>query len=431
MSGAIRRAIGPPRDRVFKILADLTQKDINPKIDPGKDRLENIDELEAILSDIEYESTRLESSVTSLNALQDKWLNYMLTLSIAAERKEEERIYDETSSKKDNFVTAIAQGTEALDVLRAKKREAEKLKQTLSHREPPLAEHTSAQAPPAPAAQAPPAPAAQLPKISLKEFNGDLQNWSQFWQSFTATIDKTSMDPVLKLTYLVNLLTGKAADEIRGYQLTAENYSIVVDQLKKRYGDDRSLINSLYAELRNLPVSGNKTAELRNTLQSIERICRQLEAKGEQLTHSQTAMLIQSKFTYTVLAEINRGRDPLEVWDVVELRKRLDTFVSSRETLSEICEKNSPTSKHEQQSSGQSEKIKNLQTKARNRKSRATARSPRVRRVRRSQPTLKTAARSKNARSAARITGRRGARNTPHKRNVMTASSRENCATNV
>ncbi len=73
MSGAIRRAIGPPRDRVFKILADLTQKDIDPQIDPRKGRLEDIDELEAILSDIEYESTRLESSVMSLNALHDKW----------------------------------------------------------------------------------------------------------------------------------------------------------------------------------------------------------------------------------------------------------------------------------------------------------------------------------------------------------------------
>ena len=50
---------------------------------------------------------------------------------------------------------------------------------------------------------------AKLPKLVISKFNGDLQGWQRFWGQFTETIDKTTMPPITKFTYLCELLDPK------------------------------------------------------------------------------------------------------------------------------------------------------------------------------------------------------------------------------
>ena len=46
---------------------------------------------------------------------------------------------------------------------------------------------------------------AKLPKLVITKFNGTCQDWPRFWEKFKETVDKTSVESVIKLTYLREL----------------------------------------------------------------------------------------------------------------------------------------------------------------------------------------------------------------------------------
>jgi len=48
------------------------------------------------------------------------------------------------------------------------------------------------------------------------------------------------------MNYLKTKLTGEALDSIAGYQLSNDNYKLVVDVLKKRFGNTQSIIDAHY-----------------------------------------------------------------------------------------------------------------------------------------------------------------------------------------
>ena len=54
------------------------------------------------------------------------------------------------------------------------------------------------------------------------------------------------------MTYLQNLVDGKASDIIYGIKLSNENYKIALDLLKERYDDKQLLIHSHMQKLLNL-----------------------------------------------------------------------------------------------------------------------------------------------------------------------------------
>ena len=80
-------------------------------------------------------------------------------------------------------------------------------------------------------------PKAKLPKLEVKKFNGRLQDWQEFWDSFQSSIDKNeSLSAVDKFAYLRSLVQEPARSTIAGFALTSANYEAAVQALKKRYG---------------------------------------------------------------------------------------------------------------------------------------------------------------------------------------------------
>ena len=78
----------------------------------------------------------------------------------------------------------------------------------------------------------------RLPKLEIPPFNGDKLKWSEFWDSFNALVHKnTSISDIVKLNYLMSKLTGEARQAVSGILHSNENYSLVVELLKERYGD--------------------------------------------------------------------------------------------------------------------------------------------------------------------------------------------------
>ena len=97
---------------------------------------------------------------------------------------------------------------------------------------------------------------AKLPKLEVKRFNGRLQDWQEFWDSFQSSIDgNDNLSAVDKFSYLKSLVQEPARSTIAGFALTTVNYEAAVQALKKRYGKDIAIQRAHVNDLLNmLPV---------------------------------------------------------------------------------------------------------------------------------------------------------------------------------
>ena len=117
----------------------------------------------------------------------------------------------------------------------------------------------------------------RLPKLEIPSFNGDKLKWTEFWDAFEASIHKnTNISAIEKLNYLMSKLSGEAKQSVSGIHLSNENYAVVVDLLKERYGDQQTVVNSHYVELINLKSVPNTSKGLRSLNDQIEKHLRSL-----------------------------------------------------------------------------------------------------------------------------------------------------------
>jgi hypothetical protein len=73
---------------------------------------------------------------------------------------------------------------------------------------------------------------------------------------------------------------------LEGYTLTDENYTNAWEALENRYGDNRRRSTELQQEFMRLPPAQNNSQSLRNLLESVERISRQLNNLGVDVDES-------------------------------------------------------------------------------------------------------------------------------------------------
>lgn len=71
------------------------------------------------------------------------------------------------------------------------------------------------------------------PQRDIKAFSGGVLRWQEFWDAFEASVHKANYADVDKFNYLKLKLEGEALEAISGYQLSNENYPVVIDLLKK------------------------------------------------------------------------------------------------------------------------------------------------------------------------------------------------------
>lgn len=85
----------------------------------------------------------------------------------------------------------------------------------------------------------------KLARIELPEFSGDIKSWPLFYSTFKTMVhNNPELDDSDKLHYLTCKLKGKAQAIFTGISPCAENYTIILEALIKRYEDKRLLANS-------------------------------------------------------------------------------------------------------------------------------------------------------------------------------------------
>ena len=119
----------------------------------------------------------------------------------------------------------------------------------------------------------------KLPVIKLPEFDGTYSKWTEFIDYFKCMIDRrTDLEPVQKFTYLKGALKGEPAQVINGLSLTNQNYAIALDILKKRYANNKLIIEAHLDKLLNLPrVTTRCSSGIRKLVTAVQENLQALE----------------------------------------------------------------------------------------------------------------------------------------------------------
>ena len=166
---------------------------------------------------------------------------------------------------------------------------------------------------------------AKLPKLEVKRFNGRLQDWQEFWDSFQSSIDRNeNLSAVDKFSYLKSLVQEPARSTIAGFALTAVNYEAAVQALKKRYGKEIAIQRAHVNDLLHLPpvYSERDIPRLRKLFDECESHFRGLNALGvEESTYSTVVVpAIMQKLPENFRLMITRGQEFL-TWTMERMLK--------------------------------------------------------------------------------------------------------------
>ena len=126
------------------------------------------------------------------------------------------------------------------------------------------------------------------------------------------------------MNYLKSKLKGEALNAISGYQLCSNNYEVVVDVLKRRFGNPPVIIDAHYRSLSHIPVATNQPGSLRQTYDAMECSLCSLEALGENVDHRHFVALISEKLPQKVLYQLYMLKPDGEEWTAPKLRQLLE-----------------------------------------------------------------------------------------------------------
>ncbi|XP_055623126.1 uncharacterized protein LOC129766576 [Toxorhynchites rutilus septentrionalis] len=134
----------------------------------------------------------------------------------------------------------------------------------------------------------------KLPTISLPQFDGDLNEWLTFHDSFNSLIHSSAEIPtVQKFQYLRSVLKGDALKLIESLTITANNYGVAWEALLNRYSNPYLLkkkhLQALIVQPRTQPKSAST---LRVVLEEFQRHVKILQQLGEPTTQW-SSLLVQ------------------------------------------------------------------------------------------------------------------------------------------
>uniref|UniRef100_A0A914NMC5 CCHC-type domain-containing protein n=1 Tax=Meloidogyne incognita TaxID=6306 RepID=A0A914NMC5_MELIC len=187
----------------------------------------------------------------------------------------------------------------------------------------------------------------QRPPIQLRRFDGRIENWCAFWETYRVLIhEESTLGHVEKFNILESILDNEAKDLIEGLQMTNEGYNTAIDLLLSRFGNDKKLIRSLNHELLNLPTSETFEEDERLHLK-IEKFCRQLKSLKQNIDDAPYFMTLEGKVSSKVLGKYLTIKDAedRDDWNTAKFRNALGRAIDQIRNKLEIKQKPNPVFK--------------------------------------------------------------------------------------
>ncbi len=93
----------------------------------------------------------------------------------------------------------------------------------------------------------PPPPTNPYIQWTPMKFNGDRAQFPAFWESFTESIDRTTLSKAIKVKCLTDCLEGQAKELAEGVAKTGENYSEIKAIIQNKYRDVQKLLTTYFS----------------------------------------------------------------------------------------------------------------------------------------------------------------------------------------
>ncbi|XP_068987504.1 uncharacterized protein [Bombus flavifrons] len=125
-----------------------------------------------------------------------------------------------------------------------------------------------------------------LPEVRLPQFDGALENWTYFYDTFLSTVDRNeNLTNVQRFQHLRSSVTGRAARSIQSLELTEANYPIALNTLKEKFNCALRICMRHWELLRSYPEIKRETPEaIEDLLETVSVNLKALEKLGQPVT---------------------------------------------------------------------------------------------------------------------------------------------------
>ncbi|XP_067216970.1 uncharacterized protein [Linepithema humile] len=171
----------------------------------------------------------------------------------------------------------------------------------------------------------------RLPKIELPSFTGNSEDWYTFYDSFEKLINSNPhLSEIQKFHYLRSSLKGEAAEVIKAFEITTENYKEAWELLIERYDNRRRIVQGHIKSLFDLPVMSKENhSQLRVLLDGVCKHLRALRAL-ERLVEKWDDLII-----YLVTSKLDAATK--KEWEISRSDSSIPTFKQLKDFLLQRC----------------------------------------------------------------------------------------------
>ena len=175
----------------------------------------------------------------------------------------------------------------------------------------------------------------KLPKLDVPTFDGNILNWTTFWEQFDISIhSRSDLATAEKLSYLRNALkNGSAKNAIESLSRSGEQYEEAVSCLKDRYDKPRLIHQAHVRKIVEIPsLKDGNGKELRRLHDTAQQHLRALKALGHEPDEAFITSMIELKLDGQTMFEWQRHSQ--DSTDVPPYQELLD-FINLRAQASE------------------------------------------------------------------------------------------------
>ena len=167
---------------------------------------------------------------------------------------------------------------------------------------------------------------AKLPKMTITVFDGSYGDWPRFWGQFSETINKTSVPPVTKFTYLRELLCDKAKRAIEALPFTAEGYNRAISILKDRFGKESEIVKTYVKEIFDLPYTATlDPKKIHEFYEKLSYCVQSLETMKQLDAVNGTVTMTLDKLP-NIRGDLVRNDTDWDKWNYIQLTEALQNW---------------------------------------------------------------------------------------------------------
>ena len=122
----------------------------------------------------------------------------------------------------------------------------------------------------------------KLPKLVIAKFNGSVIDWPKFWGQFSEAVDKSTLAPITKFTYLLELLEPNVQRSVESLPFSPEGCNRAKVILKDKYGKESEIAKCHVKEILDSPnISGTNPRKITNFCDKLTYSVQAVETMGK------------------------------------------------------------------------------------------------------------------------------------------------------